>query len=398
MPASYKSEGRFEMKKKILVSGLTVAFALLIGAGAPAQASCPVTSQPVYHGFSGFVAGCKDATPVSGFAYLEATPTTVNSNGQDLLCEIGGATTGVGLTCQPEAGVAGDGFVTVQYDWGAFNGGPNGALGCPNPSGVGVGFPIAVQVVCNDGATAILEAHYFEGQAAYLMDTSGPADGTPPSASFANAPSFVPNCPAGTYGAHQPTPAVYSDCDDTSLGFGTTCLTPTDKVVVTTGNFYTKNDLCNISPDPRLSTGWVLSNAPVTAGNACIPITKPATGCAYIGATARLGTTETVGVVGAFQIAGQIAAVDKVTIDKALFSRGSLHVDISTINETAIVGFNVYAGTTKLNGNLIQAKGTGSNAYPFEADRAAVKSNKTVSVEVVMKDGSVQKVGPVSVK
>lgn len=384
------------MKKGIIVTGLTLATALLIGAGAPAQAACPVTSQPVFHGLGGFIANCPDASPVSGFAYLEATPTTVNSNGQDLICESDGLLTGVGLTCQPEA--AGAGNVTIQYDWGAFNGGAAGALGCPNPSGVGTGFPIAVQVNCNNGASLILEAHYFEGQAAYVMDVAHPGDGTPPVPSFANAPSFVPNCPAGTYGAHQPTPAVYSDCDDTALGFGTTCFAPTDKVVVTTGNFYTKNDLCGISPDPRLSAGWVASNATVTNGTACIPITKPATGCAYIGATARLGGTETIGVVGAFQVAGQIAAVDHVQIDKALFSRGSLHVDFSTINETSIVGFNVYAGNTKLNADLIQAKGTGSNAYPFEADRAAVKSNKTVSVEVVMKDGSVQKVGPVSVK
>jgi hypothetical protein len=288
--------------------------------------------------------------------------------------------------------------VTIQYDWGSFNGGPAGALGCPNPSGVGVGFPIAIQVTCNNGAAIVLEAHYFEGQAAYLMDTAHPADGIPPSPSFGNAPSLT-SVAGTTFCTNAPVPSVFSDCDDTSLGFNTTCFSPTDKVPTGRGRMYTKNAPCQTSPDPRLSTGWVkLPTDPDANGNACNTVPSPATGCTYVGNTITVGGLESSAIAGSFQVPPQGAATDKVKIDKALFSQGKLIVNFSTINETSIVGFNVYAGTSKLNANLIQAAGTGSNAYPFEADRSAAASNKTVSVEVVMKDGSVQKVGPVSVE
>jgi len=162
---------------------------------------------------------------------------------------------------------------------------------------------------------------------------------------------------------------------------------------------YTKNAPCQTSPDPRLSTGWVkLPTDPDANGNACNTVPSPATGCTYVGNTITVGGLESSAIAGSFQVPPQGAATDKVKIDKALFSHGKLLVNFSTINETSIVGFNVYAGTSKLNANLIQAAGTGSNAYPFEADRSAAASNKTVSVEAVMKDGSVQKVGPVSVE
>jgi hypothetical protein len=73
-------------------------------------------------------------------------------------------------------------------------------------------------------------------------------------------------------------------------------------------------------------------------------------------------------------------------------------VSFSTTNETSIVGFNVYAGSTKLNSGLLQAKGTGSNSYSFEAPRSAVKANRTVTVEAVKSDGSVERSAPVSLK
>lgn len=393
--------------KKSLMFGTALVAVVALTAGSPARAACPVgtDSMPLIHGFGTVITNCKDATPVGFYAYQIGAEATVTSGGQDGVCEAeNGATNGIGQQCLPGPGVIGDGNVAIQYDWGSFN---LGSVGCPTPTGQGTPSVMS-QVICNDGKGLMVAVGFEGGIAAYEVDLAFPLDqsaGIPMSvaADNSNAPIITahtagPSPSVSSVTVHLNPTHILSDCDPSAAGFQFSCLTGSSPVGGI-GHLYTLNAPCGISPDPRISTGWTLAGAqPNASGDATVNITTPATGCVYLGATGVAGGVETVAVNGALQVASAAASVNKVKIDKAAFSQGKLLVSFSTVNETSIVGFNVYAGGTKLNSGLVQAKGTGSNVYTFEAARSDVKANKTVTVEAVMSDGSVEKSAPVSLK
>jgi hypothetical protein len=399
--------------KKNLVLGLGLMAALAIAAPTPTHAACGALSQAVTHGFGTWIAGCADANPVGFWTYAISGPAANNSNGQDGLCEAAApAQNGIGAACLAEAGSLGDGNVTVQYDWGSTN---TGSLGCASPLGASQGGdPIIVQVVANDGKSAIINTGYDIGLGGYLVDYAFPLDngtGLPGNAacSLDNAP-IIGNISAGPSPSisnvcvHVNPTAMYSDCDPTSAGpFTGTCGSGV-KPATAPGKVYLLTAACGTSPDPRLSAGWVLAPVQPQAGNnntPCNAVTQPTAAgmCNFIGTTGNIAGVETLAVAGSLQIQNAAAATDKVKIDKASFEQGKLIVGFSTINETSIVGFNVYAGSTKLNSSgLVQAKGTGSNIYTYEAARSDVKANRTVTVEAVKSDGSVEKSAPVSLK
>jgi len=121
-----------------------------------AGATCP-NSEPTQNFFGSNFQQCPDASPVYGYLYARGQKTLVNSNGIDVVCESVGGFNGQGVQCQNEAGSSGDADVTVSFDWG--NSGP--VLGCPNPSGLpGVGRNV-VQLMANDGSTALAETPRF---------------------------------------------------------------------------------------------------------------------------------------------------------------------------------------------------------------------------------------------
>jgi len=383
--------------------------ACFVVAGTPsAWASCPgLDTQAVRHnGIGGVIAGCKDDLPISGYIYSIATPGTIHSNGQQFVCTDGGVTfpdTFLPCNLVPECGAAGDGFVTLYYEFGQGN---LGSVGCPNPGGLGVDGtnPLAVHIVCNDGASVLYNVGYSTTWSGYNLDGAGPADGSFVQAGFGNGPSLTslnagPSPSADNVCVNVPHPAAVSDCDPGAADIST-CPDPGARPALVRGKLYTRESPCGSSPDPR-TTGWVaLPTLPDAAGDACNLITRPTTAgqCAFVGATGTFGTVETPAVIGWFQVAGPAAANDRVKIDKAAFTQGKLVVAFSTINETSIVGFNVYSGAQKLNGNLITAKGAGSNAYNFEVGRGALKGGKSVLVEAVKSDGSVEKTAPVTLK
>jgi len=392
--------------------GVIVTAALALAWAPSAWAACTVTSQPVFHGYGGWIDQCP-GSQVSGYIYLLSSPTTVNVGTQSdaFICEEGGVLNGIGLTCQGEAAAAypTDQSVTVLYDFTT-----PGAVGCPNPTEAGPNgvTPLGVQVLCSNGASVLVNMGYVADSLQFIMEYAGSADFSPMHASFQNGPTLTsftagPSPSANTVCVNVPVPVAYSDCDAGSFAMSLPAENQTcpqgagSRTQIGRGSLYIREAACGSSPDARVASGWVAAPVPVdAAGSACNVINLPTVigMCTFIGATGRVGATETPAVLSWFQLAGPGAANDKVKIDNADFKQGKLVVGFSTTNETSIVGFNVYSDATKLNGNLITAKGTGSNTYTFEVGRGALRGGKSVLVEAVKSNGSVEKTAPVTLK
>lgn len=387
--------------KRTFRHGLMLAAVLAMVAGAPAAwAACTLDSQPVFHGLGGFVGSCPDAAPVSGFVYALANPASIHSNNQDIVCNDATLSTGQFLPCQPEAGSAGDGIVTMYLEFGTGT----ATTGCPNPTGTVTGSnPVAAQIVCNDGASSIAVVGFSEDFQQYVLELAS-ADGTF-TASHANGPTLTsvaagPTPSAATVCVNVPVPSQNSDCDDTSQGFGYSCQSPSERPALDRGQLYTRVAPCGSAPGLRTADWGILPVQPDAAGDACNTIDNPATSgdCAFVGVTGTWGGASTASIISWFQVAGAAAANDKVKIDGARFEKGKVIVDFSTTNETSIVGFNVYSESTKLNGSLIPARGAGSNPYVFEVGRGALKGGKSVLVEAVKSNQTVERTAPVALK
>jgi hypothetical protein len=389
--------------KSTFRKGLMLTALLALAWGPTAWAACTVDTQAIYHTFGLAIENCPDALPVSGYVYALNNP-AINSGTQSLLlvCEEGGVDGGIGSTCFSFSGVVGDGIVTVLYDFGIGN---PGSVGCPNPT-QGPEAPVVVQVVCNNGASAILQVGFDPSAQFYALEYAHPAAFTNISATFDNGPSVTsisagPSPSANNICVHVDPPTIHSDCDAEALGAGFTCPDPLVRPAIGRGQLWTREAPCGSSPDPRTANGWAALATPLdAAGDACNTIPVPATpgNCQFVGVTGNVGGNQTAGLISWLQVGGPAASNDKVKIDKAEFSQGKVIVGFSTTNETSIVGFNVYSDATKLNGNLITAKGSGSNAYSFEVGRGAMKGGKSVLVEAVKSDGTVEKTAPVALK
>jgi hypothetical protein len=395
---------------KLLTLGVAAIIVLCVST--QVYALCPVSQAAA--NFGGKIANCPDAKPVSGFVGVVGSTATNNSAGLDVICEDGnvGTLNQQLVQCQGEAGVVGDGFVTFQFDWGNLP----PANGCPNAAGnPGIGRNI-FGIVCNNGAGALATVAYDTGSGNYVLDFAHPYDpGTGnydlPVGTNLNGLKLAQFTRAGgadTACIDQTTSPIhlYSDCDPGSAAtaFGVICpdttptVAPGANLYITTGPFAVK------PADLRVSGGltpWAVQTTTAgPAGSKCVNFPTPAVGlCTWIGSTSVVGGSDTGAISGWVEVCGgQTAASDKVKINSAAFNQGKLAVGFGTENEALIVGFNVYAGSTKLNTGLIAAKGTGSNTYSFEVGRGAVKSNKTVTVEAVKSDGTVVMTAPANVK
>jgi hypothetical protein len=389
------------MKK--VMSILTVAAAVVVAAAMPSPtfATC-ATAQFLQHSLVTFQ-GCPDATPVAGYAYVLGNDATMNTVGATLACSVGTDSTNQFIPCQPDAGTAGDGFVTIQYDWGGASNTPSGAL-CPNTTGdINQGRNV-VQVVANDGSSVIVSVGFEPFGGTFYVDAAHPDAALPLFCSNNNGlgiQSHTSSLQADTFCVNQTTPPFFTDCDPGSGGllYGT-CAAGTPPPAIAPGTLYTRTGACNSLPDARKSAWTPLSIVAGPGGSKCVTVTRPSvqTDCAFIGGTSTIGGIETSAMTGSFRVQGLGAASDKVAIKKAELLQGKLRVDFGTENETAIVGFNVYAGSSKLNSGLIQAKGTGSNDYSFEVGRGALKNERSVTVEAVKSDGTSVRSSSVSLK
>jgi hypothetical protein len=376
--------------------GLGIAAGIALAASPHAFAACPQPVQPATM-FSSHVVGCADYYPVASFLAVVGNASTINNNGISAICQDQNGTDGIGLPCSSAAGVLGDGQVYVQFDWG--NTTPEGLapLGCPNAGAlpnVGRNF---IQIVCNDGTSAIVTTSFDIAMAGYNFDLASRLDpvsgdafltfstqGSPQNLLNVVAVGLVGPPTTICFGQPKPIP-VFSDCDPGSVAsqFGVTCPDTTPTVGWGAGLFTTTSLLP--PTDLRLSAWTLASTTPGPFGSECVSV--PA--LTWIGRTAIVGGQETGAIVSYVRGPTPVAATDVVRIDSAAFMHGKLAVSFSTGNEALIVGFNVYAGSsTKLNAGLIPAKRTGSNAYTFAIGRGAVKSDRTVTVEAVKSDGT----------
>lgn len=147
-----------------------------------------------------------------------------------------------------------------------FGGGNQGSVGCPDPAqDINGSFPVAVQVLCNNGASA------------------------------------VPTPAADSVCVQVPLPAIHSDCGPGSVGLGYSCPDPAARPPFTRGSLYVREAPCGTSPDPRIAAGWALAPIqPDAAGNACNLTDRPTTPgqCPFIGNTPVVGGTEIPAVSG----------------------------------------------------------------------------------------------------
>src|SRR5262245_59479758 len=386
------------------------AVATLLGAS-PSHAECHVPQAAM--NFFANISACPDSHPVAGFIAVVGSAATINNNGIQIICEDVTDRLGDGNLCAQEIGPAGDGRVAIQFDWSN----PDLTtqpwrypIGCPDPLGLpGIGRNF-VQVVCNDGASAIVTVDYDIGLAGYNMDFPSrldPATGTytmrlPDSGNglaiaSAGSSGGVDTVCVGRTGAVP----VFSDCDPESIAFqyGVGCDTPAP-AVAPGADLYLATGPATSPPIDLRVTAWTLqATTPGPDGSRCVAYPTPAAGaCAWIGTTAVVAGEDT-GAIAAWVTTCDVPVLtDQVRIDSAVLVRGRLQVEFTTTNETLITGFDLYGGSLKINDAPIPAKGRGSQTYLFDVGRGALKSSRTVVVEALKSDGTVVQSEPVDVR
>src|SRR5262245_49977269 len=403
------------MRKRAFILSIMAVMVLAV-ASSPLFATCPGgLVQPSQHSFGGYFRNCTDVTPVTGFIYVvdaagSACPNTgaCNSASVKTTCEHNVDPNAQGGVCQFEAGTNGDGNVTVSFDWG----GPGGTFpGCPNANGVaGIGRNV-VQVIGNKGESILATVGYSLELAMYPIDCAAPPlpSGLAAPLACSRQDALTVNSNDGTtVCANLKAPHVYSDCDagtlcgpGNGLGITPTCDTPAANPVSARGRTYLKNAPCGSSPDPVLSTGWVLQAAPDAAGNACIPVPRPAQPpppaapvCAFLGATGIINGVETLAVLGSVQVAGQNAPSARALDVRASVSGSDVVIKWRTDSELELTGFNVLAekkakDRSTVSSGMIAAKGAnGAGAsYEVRIPRSKFQGGKTVYVESVLSTG-----------
>lgn len=364
-------------------------------------------SQPVI-GQQTWYSDCLDAYPVAAFLAAVGSADTINNNGIQFICEDPN-----GFECSSNEGIAGDGRISIEFDWSNRDFStdpPTSPLGCPNPDGLpGIGRNFA-QIVCNDGAGAIVTVDYDIGIAGYEFDfvtRLDPATGiyTVHFPAYPTGLTLVSSDSAGgvdtlCIAPTGPVP-IFSDCDPESIGFqlGLGCDTATPTVAPGANLYLSLGPAAPPPTDLRVAAWSLQSTTPGPGASRCISYPTPAEGqCARVGSTAVVAGQDTGAIASWIATCAAPIATDQIGIDSATLSRGKLQVVFSTRNESLTTGFNVYAGSMKLNTDPIPAKRTGSNSYLFEIGRGALKSVRTVLVEAVRSDGTVARTDPVSLE
>src|SRR5439155_2033123 len=114
----YSSAQRGPMRVRCPVA-LVPALVALLFVPSRLEAAC-ASSVPMTHGVETFFT-CMNVNPVAAFAYQQSDPAGVNTGGVRISCEARDDDSCFGMS-----GVAGDGRVTIETDWGS-----PGVLGCP---------------------------------------------------------------------------------------------------------------------------------------------------------------------------------------------------------------------------------------------------------------------------
>ncbi|HET8948505.1 MAG TPA: thrombospondin type 3 repeat-containing protein [Candidatus Polarisedimenticolia bacterium] len=157
----------------LAIAGLALFSPPALALFAPAaRASCG-DSMPVRHGLDSFWTGLPEGTLV-GFAYAFGNA-SVQTGQAPVLCRFSGEETSGGQ-CQPQAGSASDGVVTVNGNWSDPR-----AAGCPDPSGEW-GHPIVIAVTAaadegspsHHGVGLVASVGYDVDYGGYMLDWAQP--------------------------------------------------------------------------------------------------------------------------------------------------------------------------------------------------------------------------------
>jgi hypothetical protein len=113
-------------------------------------------SNTVLHSFGGRFENCPDSNPVAAFIYTRGSAATINSGATDVACgSIGGTSQTVGCAITGDPGNAGEGNVTILFDYGnPETQGPH--PGCPNSGLIATPPRQVIQVVANDGSSLLV--------------------------------------------------------------------------------------------------------------------------------------------------------------------------------------------------------------------------------------------------
>lgn len=403
------------MRKIVICSTGLVLVLLVAAASSPVLAVCPGgLFQPLQHFLGGYFKNCPDRTPVKAFAYALSTGVTpditcptaasCNSANLDIVCEDANTQTGQGSSCQAEAGTAGDGNVTVLFDWG----GPGAYPGCPDPNqqiNIGRNF---LQVVANDGSSIMVSVGFSFDLLAYTVDFAE-GDTLPPpplSCTTSEAGLRVASYDGTNLCGNVPVPVVHTDCDPGVWGltggggtFQPTCNSAFPVPSTSRGKLYRKDDICGTSPDMALTSGWtLLPVTPDATGNFCVPVPRPTAPntCAFIGASGLVAGGETPALLGTAQIAGQNAPSARALDVRASTAGGNVVITFRTESELDLGGFNILTdsqgGKNRLtvNSGMIAGKGVaGAGAkYEVRIPRGNFKGGKNAYVETVLTSGA----------
>ena len=434
------------MRRALIMSSAVATALVLAVALSPVYATCNV-SNPLQHILGGYFTNCPDKNQVKAFAYALSTPannpadttcpnlisnaqctaagvpescctgagtgTCVNCNtaAVDLVCENNTSLSGQGSPCQPEAGiggdgVAGDGNVTILFDWQLTQGGA--FPGCPDPSQQPKFGRNFVQVVANDGSGLLVTVPFSFDLAGFMVDMAEPDSNPagPLACSRADSGISVQSYDGTTLCGNTLLPRLHTDCDAGTWGatgggiFGVTC-DPGSIPPVARGKLYSRTASCGSSPDTSFTSGWSL--LPVTpdaaTGAFCVAVPRPPSPvptdpqCAFVAASGMVGGKETVAAVGAAQLAGQNAPSARALNVRAVAAGGDVVVSWRTDSELDLAGFNVLAdsknGKDRITVSAAMIAANGANgagaSYDVHIPRGKFQGARTVYVESVLR-------------
>lgn len=285
--------------------------------GVVSAGSCPVLF--TQHAFGTYFEHCPDSLPSLGHLFLLSDPAGVNTGAVDVVCRDASTETSQRVQCQPEAGVPGDGRVTIQFDWGGIN---TGFVGCPFPSVTGNGSArVHLHTVTEDGQSVLTSLSYHNDTVSYFVDFAHPYTGTDfvplacdePGRRLLQVDALHPSGGNITVDLTVFAPRFSTDCDPGSAGdFIGQCTGAGPIATITPGRVYMQRGSCASLPVHDLRTpAWTFQSDSDAQGHASVSLSPPDSGeCVYLGATYRFDGHESPAIGGFIKFGSMGCEVD----------------------------------------------------------------------------------------
>ncbi|HEV8199322.1 MAG TPA: putative metal-binding motif-containing protein [Candidatus Polarisedimenticolia bacterium] len=285
-------------RSKVLMSVAAIAV------GVVSAGTCP-GPQFTAHMLGSWFEHCPDGNATFSYIYLLSNPAGVNTAGLSSVCRDRSALTSQGIPCQPEAGVYGDGQVTIEFDWSGVGAFP----GCPNPAGFPNGSArLHTHTVAEDGTSVLTSLSYSTDFSSYLVEGAHPYEPTfPPLACddpdrrLLRVDSSSSSGGSDSLNLTVLAPRISTDCDPESVGelLGL-CNGASPIAAITPGRVYMQRGACLSLPTRDLRTpAWTFLADSDAQGHATVSFPTPAPAeCVYLGATYRFNGQESPAIAG----------------------------------------------------------------------------------------------------